>query len=124
MKTSSMDMRDLMQYKYIVVVEGNDVASSLPWVLFTDSVPLMSPPTIEAWLLHGDLVPWQHYVPLRPDFSNLEERVQWLESHPTEATRIARAGREYVAPFGDSRRDVAVAAEVMRTYLSKVHFID
>lgn len=123
MKTSNMDMRDLMQFKYIIIVEGNDVASSLPWVLSTDSVPLMAPPTIEAWLLHGDLVPWHHYVPLRPDFSDLEERVRWLESNPTEAMHIARAGREYAAPFGDPRRDVAVASEVMREYLSKVRFM-
>lgn len=121
-KTSNMDMRDLMQFRYIVVVEGNDVASSLPWVLHTDSVPLMAPPTIEAWLLHGDLVPWQHYVPLRHDFADLEERVRWLEGHQVEAERIARAGREYTAPFGDPRRDVAVASEVIRAYLGKVRF--
>jgi hypothetical protein len=60
-----------IRFKYLIVVSGMDKATNLNWVLWTDSVPLMPPPVDESWLCESWLEPWVHYVPLRPDFSDV-----------------------------------------------------
>ncbi len=37
--------------------------------------------------------PWEHYVPVAADASDLPERLDWCLSHPAEAESIAAAGR-------------------------------
>jgi hypothetical protein len=52
-----MTIEAMVQFKYLVVVSGMDKATNLNWVLWTDSVPLMSPPADESWLCEGWLEP-------------------------------------------------------------------
>ena len=44
-------MADLGRCKYQLSNEGNDVATGLKWQLYTDSVVVMPPPTMETWAL-------------------------------------------------------------------------
>lgn len=37
------------------------------------------------------LRPWVHYVPLRDDANDVEEKMQWVIDHDMEARRISRA---------------------------------
>ena len=121
MKKERLPMRKLRQHKYILSLEGNDVATNLAWVLHTDSVPLMHPPRFETWLMHSKLLPWVHYVPIRRDGSDLLERLDSLQATPHKAEKIAHAGREFVRAFGDFRRDQALAAEVITRHAKIAH---
>ena len=88
----------------------------------TESVPLMPRPTVETWLLHGDLAAWREYVPLSDDFADLEERVLWLEAHADRAVEIARAGRAFLErALGDRAREAVVAGEVVRRTVERLH---
>lgn len=89
-------MRGMVRFKYLVVVSGQDKATNLNWALWTDSVPLMPPPVDESWLCEGWLEPWVHYVPLRPDFSDLKVKIDWLRRNQAVAANIARAGRLFL----------------------------
>ena len=42
------------------------------------------------WALHvmAELVPYEHYVPAKPDLSDLEDRVLWVLSHEDDAQAI------------------------------------
>lgn len=42
------------------------------------------------------LVPWEHYVPVSADMSDLRERIDWVRSHDRQAAAIARAGQALV----------------------------
>ena len=42
---------------------------------------------MEEWFYH-DLKPWEHYVPIKKDFSDLKEKVEWLRQNDEEAKRI------------------------------------
>ncbi|MBN8997018.1 MAG: hypothetical protein J0H94_17500 [Rhizobiales bacterium] len=42
---------------------------------------------------YGDLVPWRHYVPVKPDMSDLVEKIEWCRKHPDECETIAAAGQ-------------------------------
>lgn len=82
--------------RYLLSVEGNDVATNLKWTLFTESAVLMAPPRKESWLLEAALAPWVHYVPIRRDAADLGAKLRWCEAHPRHARQIARAGRTHV----------------------------
>ena|ERR1700761_4545362 len=40
------------------------------------------------------LRPFEHYVPILPDLSDLAEKIQWANAHPDEARLIQRRGLE------------------------------
>lgn len=115
-----MSVAAQLRYRYIVSVEGNDVASNLRWALYSRSTVLMARPRMESWLQEGRLEAGVHYVRLRDDYADLPERLRWCREHPREARRIAEAGRRYVLQFLDRRREAAVAAEVLRRFLKNV----
>ncbi|WP_127114819.1 glycosyl transferase family 90 [Shimia sediminis] len=43
---------------------------------------------------YGDLRPFEHYVPIRADLSDLEEKLAWVRAHDSEARAIAEAGQQ------------------------------
>lgn len=67
-----LSMADQLRAKFIVSLEGNDVATGLKWMLYSNSAVVMPRPTCETWACEGELVPYEHYIPLRDDLSDLE----------------------------------------------------
>lgn len=41
------------------------------------------------------LRPFEHYIPVLPDLSDLVEKVEWALSHDAEARRIQEKGRQF-----------------------------
>lgn len=81
---------DIVQkFKVIISFEGNDVASGLKWMLQSQSVVLMPPPTRTSWAMEELLQPWIHYIPMLQDGSNAEEMVQWVIKNDEKARKIA-----------------------------------
>jgi hypothetical protein len=60
----------MLSYKAIIMVEGNDVASGLKWALLSNSVVLMSRPTVTSWAMEELLEPYVHFVPLASDLDD------------------------------------------------------
>ena len=104
--------------------EGNDVSSGLKWALLSNSVPLTGPPTATSWAMEALLVPWIHYVPVKEDLSDVEEKVAWIVEHDEEAQYIAKRGSLWIQDLlfhKDSEKDnEAINREVLRRYAS--HF--
>lgn len=82
-------IQDLMKYKALIMLEGNDVASGLKWALLSQSVVLMPPPKHTSWAMEEWLIPWVHYIPLLDDISDVEQQMQWVVDHDDEARRIS-----------------------------------
>lgn len=55
---SVVTLDKLLQYKGIIMMEGNDVASGLKWALLSQSVVLMPPPKYTSWAMEELLEPW------------------------------------------------------------------
>jgi Glycosyl transferase family 90 len=91
-----LTLKQLLQYKGILAIQGNDVASSLKWALFSQSVVLMPPPTFVSFAMEDWLIPWVHYIPLASDLSDVESKTQWMLDHPKEAQIIALQGRAWM----------------------------
>lgn len=42
------------------------------------------------------LLPWQHFVPVRADMTDLLDKIEWVRSHDSEAQAIAARGQQLV----------------------------
>ena len=110
-------IREHLDYRYIMALEGNDVASNLKWVMSSNSIAVMPRPTCETWFMEGTLLPDYHYIEIKPDFSDLEERLTYFNNHPEEAKQIIMHAHEFVAQFRDTHRERLIALGVMDKYL-------
>lgn len=104
-------------YRYIVSVEGIDVATNLKWIMGSNSLCLMRKPRFETWFMEGALIPGYHYVQLRDDHSDLIEKIEYFNQHPAEAEAIIANANRYVATFMDRDTERLVSSLVIDRYL-------
>ncbi|MFI3239755.1 MAG: glycosyl transferase family 90 [Bacteroidales bacterium] len=100
-----MTINEQLKYKFILALEGNDVASNLKWVMSSNSIAVMPTPEFETWFMEGRLIPNYHYIHIADDYSNLEERINYYINHPDEAKKIIRNANEYVNQFRNNHRE-------------------
>ena len=105
-----------LKYKYIMSLEGNDVASNLKWVMNSNSLAVSPPMRCETWFMEGTLRPNEHYIEVRPDFSDLLERISYYNEHPAEAAEIVENAHEYCRRFQDAKKERLIALMVMDKY--------
>jgi hypothetical protein len=91
-----MTIKDQISYKYLLSLEGWDVASSLKWLLYSSSVVFMAPPRKVSWAMEEFLEPYVHYVPLKADISDLQEQLEWARNHDVECHRMALASTKFI----------------------------
>ena len=111
-----MSFYEHLRFRYIMALEGNDVASNLKWIMSSRSAAVMPKPTCETWFMEGRLLGGVHYVEIRPDFSDLEEKMDHYSNHLDELRTIVDNANRYVAQFRDTRRERYIALLVMQKY--------
>jgi hypothetical protein len=79
-----------VENKYILIVDGNCIASAHQWVFGSGSVPIMITHPDNNYWFKDYLKPMVHYVPIAYDLSDLQEKIQWLADHDEEAEQIAK----------------------------------
>ncbi len=94
--SGSQTLLKMNRYKYLLSIEGNDVATGLKWMLYSNSVVFMSPPTRVSWAMEDLLVPFVHYIPLSNDYSNLLEMVEWANEHDEACQEISQRATEFI----------------------------
>lgn len=79
-----------VQNKYILIVDGNCIASAHQWVFGSGSVPIMITHPDNNYWFKKYLRPMVDYVPIEYDLSDLQEKITWLVEHDAEAEQIAK----------------------------------
>ena len=115
-KTGKMTIREQLAFKFILAIEGNDVASNLKWILSSNSVAIMPRPEFETWFMEGRLVPNVHYIEIAPDYADLDEKIRYYSEHPEGAEKIIQNAQAHVAQFGDPLRERLLSLLVMKKY--------
>lgn len=115
-KGTGMSVEEHLKYRYILALEGVDVASNLKWVMSSNCIAVMPRPTYETWFMEGTLVPDYHYIEIKPDYSDLLERTQYYSDHPDEAEAIIRHAHEYVEQFKNKEREDLLSLMVLDRY--------
>jgi hypothetical protein len=120
---SELSITEFFQYKYLLSIEGNDVATNLKWALASNSVVLMPAPHVESWFVESLLKPYVHYVPVKNDFSDLYTQKQWCDKHPERCTEIIRQANAFVRPFRNVERDYYLSFRVLQRYMQWVRIV-
>lgn len=110
---------DHLKYKFILALEGNDVASNLKWIMSSNSIAVMPKPKFETWFMEGNLIANHHYIEIKEDYSDLEERLNYYIENPEEANQIIKNANEYVSQFFDKEREHLIGLAVMNKYLER-----
>ena len=119
--TGGMALYDHLYYRYIMCLEGNDVASNLKWVMSSNSVAVMPRPTCESWFMEGKLIPGYHYIEISDDYHDMIEKIEYYEAHPDEAKNIVRHAHEWVRQFQNSKREKIVSLMVIEKYFTQTN---
>jgi hypothetical protein len=105
---------DHLDFKFIMSLEGNDVASNLKWIMSSNSIAVTPCLTQETWFMEGTLIPNYHYIEVKPDFSDLEERLTYYIEHPDEAEAIIQHAHDYISQFRDEKREKLISVLVLK----------
>lgn len=114
-----MPLAEHLEYKFILCLEGNDVATNLKWVMSSNSVAVMPRPTCETWFMEGTLKPGVHYIEIAPDYSDVEEKLNYYIAHPGEAQQIIANAHKFVEQFKDKKKERLISMLVVQKYFEK-----
>ena len=89
-------------------------ATATKWALISSSAIIMAAPTVSSWLMEELLVAYIHYIPVEPDFSDLEVQVQWCLDNLDDCERIGNIGRCFMAQFLDSAEEDRMTLEILQ----------
>ena len=112
-----MGITEQLRHKFILSVEGNEVATNLKWIAQSNSLCFMTKPKFESWFMEGRLEASRHYVELQDDYSDLPEKMDHYLAHPGEAHRIISNFKAYYDQFRNPDEELLISLLVVEKYL-------
>lgn len=87
--------KEMLRYKYLLDVDGEVNAwSGLYWKLLSNSVVFKVESHWEQWY-YKDLKEWIHYIPVKSDLTDIEEKFNWAISHDEDCRLISKNATEF-----------------------------
>ena len=114
----------MLKYKYIISLEGNDKDSGLNWKLASNSLVLMPIPKFESWLMEGKLKPWIHFVPIKDDYSDLSEKLEYCVNNDSIVKQIVINANNFMKQFKNFNKEVILYHFIINYYKDRFNFID
>ncbi len=111
-----LNMYNMLQHKFVMVIEGNDVATSLKWVMASNSVVIMTKPRFETWFMESKLIPDYHYILVNDDYSDVIEKINHYLAHPDQALQIINNAHAYIQQFKNKKREKLISLMVLNKY--------
>ena len=111
-----MSINEQLQYKFILSIEGNDVATSTKWIMSSNSLCFMTKPKFETWFMEGKLIPNYHYVLINDDYSDLEEKVEYYIHNTEEAENIINNANSYTFQFKNKKSEDWLHLKILERY--------
>ncbi len=113
-----MSIEEQLQYKFLLCIEGNDVATNLKWAMSSNSLVIMSKPKYETWFMEGKLEAGVHYVEVKDDYSDLPEKMDYYLANEQEALAIIENAHQWVEQFKDKCKERLISLMVADKYFA------
>lgn len=117
----NVPLTHFLKYKYIISVEGNDKDTGLNWKLNSNSLVLMARPRVASWLMETTLVPDYHYILLKDDFSDLEEKLSWCSNNQDRCKEIISNANKFMKQFADEKAEERLEDAVINKYIHNLN---
>ena len=111
-------LEEHLDYKFILSLQGNDVATNLKWIMSSNSIAVMPRPTVETWFMEGSLQGGIHYIEIKDDYSDLETQLSYYISHPKECQEIIQNAQAHTAPFWNPVTEDLCSLLVLEKYFN------
>ena len=86
------------KYQVALVLGGIGAAFRTSVHLGTATAVVLQEFPVEEWFIPY-MTPFEHYIPLAADLSNLSETMHWVHDNPEDVRRIARQGRRFYKDY-------------------------
>jgi len=110
-----------LQYKFILSIEGIDVATNLKWIMSSNSLCFMPTPKFETWFMEGKLIPEHHYVLIKDDYSDLLEKRAYYLKNEDEALKIIANANNWVKQFQNKQLEKKMSLHVLNQFFKQTH---
>lgn len=125
-KSSNQEhMHDMISYRYLLVIDESGVNEDLLWMLRSTSVVLMPMPShrnVSSWLMEDFLQPFVHFVPIAPDYSDIDEQIRWCENNSDDVKLISERATLFVYDMlldrNSEKENEEVKYQVLKRYAS------
>ncbi|MEJ8606095.1 lipopolysaccharide biosynthesis protein [Riemerella anatipestifer] len=114
-------LKEHLKYKFILSLQGNDVATNLKWIMSSNSIAVMPKPTIESWFMEGTLVGGKHYIEVKPDYSDLEEQLNFYSENTDICLEIIHNAHQYCQQFWNPDIEDLCSLWVLKKYFEYTH---
>jgi len=103
-------------YKFLIDIDGIANSWSFFEKLLLGSCILKVESPFEQWF-YREIAPWQHFVPVSHDLSDLIERIDWCLQHEAQAGAIAERGQQFALRHTPEAAREVVADAVSRSII-------
>ena len=114
--TKYVSLPDHTQYKYLIDVPGRGYSARVKLLLFSGR-PLFYVERSESEFYFKELKPFEHYIPVKGDLSDLVAQYNWAEEHPEEVQQIAQNALEYAKNHLTTRAAIFKYSEILSQYI-------
>lgn len=111
------DIKTHLKHKFILSLEGNDVATNLKWIMSSNSIAIMPKPKFETWFMEGKLIGGVHYIEIKDDYSDLFEKIDFYLKNESLCLEIIKNANKYCEQFFDKKREKLISMLVVDKYL-------
>jgi hypothetical protein len=85
-----------IEFKFLFDIDGNtNTWDSLVWKLYSGSVVLKQESIWKQWY-YDKLKAWEHYIPIKNDFSDLDEIIEWCIRNDDKCEKIAANAKNFI----------------------------
>lgn len=108
--------KEHLKYKFILSLQGNDVATNLKWIMSSNSIAVMPKPTVESWFMESKLQGGVHYIEILPDYSDLNEKINYYIHNEKECLEIINNANKYIKHFQNHNIEKLCSLLVLEKY--------
>ena len=84
----------------------------------SNSVCVMPKPKYETWFMEGKLQGGIHYIEVKDDFSDAEEKIKYYSNNIHESLEIIKNAHTYIEQFKNSKQERLISLLVLNKYFS------
>jgi hypothetical protein len=120
---NKLSLAEQIKYKYILDIDGwASTYNATVWKLYSGSVLLKVKSIWKQWY-YDELKEYVHYVPVKNDFSNLNEQIQWCIDNNDKCEQITKNAKQFVINKLNAEQVIKDTAYTFKEYLNKSEFL-
>ena len=80
----------------------------------------MPKPTVCSWIMEDKLISGTHYIEIKSDYSDLEEKYKWCLNNLEECKKIAENGKKYIEQFLNQENEKKITNKIIEIYCKTI----